>query len=454
MAYKEAVFIPPFCKRHVHGLCSRSASLLFGKSSQRYQRQPAKIFLVFLKFPCKFEGKSRNFKKVTMERIRYIKEIEDQFAVHPICAILGPRQVGKMTLAKMYAEKHLHTARFFDLEDPADLVALENPMTVLSNISQRLIVIDEIQRRPNLFPVLRVIVDKFEEKHKFLILGSASRDLIRQSSETLAGRIGYIELPPFSLFETKDSSKLWLRGGFPRSYLARTNDASYLWRQSYITTFLENDIPNLGFQIPPQNLRRFWLMLAHYHVQIFNASELSKSLELSDHTVRRYLDILSGTFMIRIVPAWFENLPKRQVKSPKIYFRDSGILHALLGIKEMQELQRYPRLGSFWEGFALEEIVRTLTLQQGEYYFWSTHAHAELDLFVIKHGKRLGFEFKYGDEPRTTKSMHIALEDLKLDHLGIIYPGNKIFPISDKISVYGLETIETGEFLSKLTQQF
>lgn len=383
-----------------------------------------------------------------MERTRYIGEIASQLRVHPICAILGPRQVGKTTLALAYAKSHFpDNARTFDLEDPADLAALENPMTVLSSITQTLIIIDEIQRRPDLFPILRVLVDRFEGKHKFLILGSASRDLIRQSSETLAGRIGYIELPPFSLFETKENSKLWLRGGFPRSFLAATDGDSYLWRQSYITTFLENDIPNLGFQIPPQNLRRFWLMLAHYHGQIFNASELGKSLEVSDHTVRRYLDILAGTFMVRILPPWFENLQKRQVKSPKIYFRDSGILHALVGIKDMQELQRYPRLGSFWEGYALEEVIRTLNAQQGEYYFWATQADAELDLLIIKDGKRLGFEFKYADAPKTTKSMHIALHDLELDKLIVVYPGNKVFPITEKISACGLETIATDEFI-------
>jgi uncharacterized protein len=386
---------------------------------------------------------SRNF----MKRTLYLEEIKKHFRVHTVCAILGPRQVGKTTLAKMYIEQHFpQDAYFFDLENPIDLARLENPMLALESLPQQLIVIDEIQRRPDLFPVLRVLADREHTKQKFLILGNASRDIIAQSSETLAGRIGYIELPPFSLFEVKDSKKLWSRGGFPRSYLAETDQDSYVWRQSYITTFLERDIPNLGFNVPPQQMRRFWFMLAHYHGQIFSTHELSKSLAVSDHMVRKYLDILSGTFMIRILYPWFENLQKRQVKSPKIYFRDSGILHALLGITDDMQLQTYPKLGSFWEGFALEEIIRIFEASSNECYFWATHADAELDLFIIKNNKRLGFEFKYTDAPKITKSMHIAQEDLNLDHLAIVYPGDQVFPLSDKISVYGLETIVNGKF--------
>jgi uncharacterized protein len=386
-----------------------------------------------------------------MKRTHYLREITKQFRVHSVCAILGPRQVGKTTLAHMFIEEHFsNQAYFFDLENPLDLARLENPMLTLETISQPLIVIDEIQRRPELFPILRVLVDRKEKKQHFLILGSASRDLIAQSSETLAGRIGYIELPPFSLFEAKNSTQLWSRGGFPRSYLAETDSDSYLWRQSYITTFLERDIPNLGFTIPAQQMRRFWLMLAHYHGQIFNAAELARSLAISDHMVRKYLDVLAGTFMVRILPPWFENLHKRQVKSPKIYFRDSGILHALLGITDATQLQTFPKLGSFWEGFALEEIIRKLDAAQGEYYFWATQADAELDLFIIKNGKRIGFEFKYTDAPKITKSMRIAQEDLKLDHLIVMYPGKEIFPLSETIQAYGLETIANGEFIKKM----
>jgi len=386
-----------------------------------------------------------------VKRDSYLKEINMHFGVHPVCALLGPRQVGKTTLAKMYAKTYnSNDVHFFDLENPLDLARLNNPMLALSDLSESLIVIDEIQRKPELFPVLRVLVDQEEKNRKFLILGSASRDLIKQSSETLAGRIGYIELPPFSLFEVKESKKLFLRGGFPRSYLASSNEKSFLWRSNYISTFLERDIPNLGFEIPPQQMRRFWTMLAHYHGQIFNASQLSRSLGISDTTVRKYLDILAGTFMVRTLSPWFENLKKRQVKSPKIYFRDNGILHTLVGIENEKQLHVNPKLGAFWEGFALEEIIRTLKLSTQECYFWATQAKAELDLFIIKGGKRLGFEFKYVDAPKTTKSMHIAIQDLKLDHLGIVYPGNKIFPIRKNITAYGLETIATGDFLKKI----
>ncbi len=375
-----------------------------------------------------------------MQRPKYLSDIEQQFNIHPICAILGPRQVGKTTLAKMFIERHpKEKVHFFDLENPLDLSRLENPMLALSKLSNQLIIIDEIQRRPELFPVIRVLVDEVKSKRKFLILGSASRDLIRQSSETLAGRIGYLELMPFSLDEVQNTPLLWLRGGFPRSFLATNNEDSFLWRQSYITTFLERDIPSLGFQIPPPQMRRFWLMLVHYHGQIFTAAELGKSLGISGHTVRKYLDILAGTFMIRVLNPWFENLEKRQIKSPKIYFRDSGILHALLGLRNESELDVYPKLGSFWEGFALEEIIRQLHAAPEECYFWGTQSGAELDLLIVKDGKRLGFEFKYTDRPKVTPSMLIACKDLKLDHLYVIFPGNQGFPLTEQITASGLD---------------
>ncbi len=373
-----------------------------------------------------------------MERPHYQKSIEKQFRVHPACGLLGPRQVGKTTLAQMFIESHPPDGvRRFDLENPLDLAKLDNPMLALSKPLFGLIVIDEIQLRPDLFPVLRVLIDETKGR-KFLILGSASRELIRQSSETLAGRIGYIELMPFSLEETGSNPLLWLRGGFPLSFLAQNDEESFLWRQSYITTFLERDISNLGFQIPPQQMRRFWFMLAHYHGQIFNASEIGKSLAISDHSVRRYLDILAGTFMIRILSPWFENLEKRQVKSPKIYFRDSGILHALLGIRNEAELDVYPKLGSFWEGFALEEICRQMEAAPEECYFWKTQAGAELDLLILKNGKRIGFEIKYTDQPKITRSMRIAFHDLKLDHLYVVFPGKTSFPLDVQITAHGL----------------
>ncbi|MBM3892769.1 ATP-binding protein [Candidatus Dependentiae bacterium] len=372
-------------------------------------------------------------------RPHYLDEIMRIFRMHSVCGLLGPRQVGKTTLARAFVTQHLPgQARVFDLEDSTDLALFQEPKQLLEQEPEKLIVIDEVQMRPELFPTLRVLVDKPDHKRKVLILGSASRDFIKQSSETLAGRIGYIELPPFSLVETKDIYKLWLRGGFPLAHTALTEKDSLLWRRNYISSYLQRDLPALGFDIPPAQLQRFWLMLAHYHGNIFNASEIAKSLGISGHTVRRYLDILAGTFMVRILLPWFENISKRQVKSPKIYFRDSGILHALMSIPTMDALYAHPKFGSFWEGFALEETIRSLGVTAEECFFWATQADAELDLLVFKDGKRLGFEFKYTDSPKITKSMHIALADLKLDHLTVVYPGTKSFKLAENITVRGL----------------
>lgn len=378
-----------------------------------------------------------------VDRSFYLNAIDHQFEVHAACALLGPRQVGKTTLAKKYIESYpKERVSFFDLENPLDLARLENPMLTLSKLSHHLIVIDEIQRRPELFTILRVLIDEKKER-KFLILGSASRELIHQSSETLAGRIGYIELMPFSLEEVNDLEKLWVRGGFPVSYLASNEASSFTWRQSYVTTFLERDISNLGFQIPPQQMRRFWLMLTHYHGQQFKTSEIGKSLGVSDHLVRKYLDILAGTFMVRILPPWFENLQKRQVKMPKIYFRDSGIFHYLLGLHTISDMDIHPKLGSFWEGFALEEVIRRLKASSEECYFWGVHGGAKLDLLIVKDGKRLGFEIKYTDHPKITPSMKSALNDLQLTHLYVIFPGEVQFPLSEHMTAWGLKILST-----------
>lgn len=377
-----------------------------------------------------------------MDRKQYFLEISRQFRVHRVCGLLGPRQVGKTTLAQQFsASLPAETVHTFDLENPLDLVKLDNPMLTLKPLMapNALIIIDEIQRRPGLFPTLRVLVDASPQT-KVLILGSASRDLIQQSSETLAGRIGYIELFPFSLQELADQQALWLRGGFPSSYLAQTTEDSFLWREAYIRTFLERDIPTLGFNVPAQQVYRFWMMLCHYHGQTCNFSEIARSLGISDYTVRKYLDILVGTFMIRTLHPWFENISKRQVKAPKIYFRDSGILHALLGIKDQKQLLSYPRLGAFWEGFALEEILRAYKAKPEECFFWGTQSGAELDLLLHRNGQRIGFEFKYSDAPKMTPSMHTAHKDLSLDHLHVIYPGNQTFHLSEKTTVWGLQT--------------
>jgi uncharacterized protein len=374
-----------------------------------------------------------------MNRNSYIRKIERAFQIHPIVAILGPRQCGKTTLAKIFADSiaKILSIVHFDLENPRDLIKLDNPLLALEN-QEGLIVIDEIQLRPDLFPVLRVLADKNKKKQKYLILGSASRDLIRQSSESLAGRIAYIELPPFSVFETHEIEKLWVRGGFPLSYLASSDYESSEWRRNYITTFLERDIPALGIKIAPQNLRRFWMMLVHYHGNVFNASAIGNSLGISHTAIRNYLDILSGTFMIRQLMPWQENIKKRQVKAPKIYFRDSGIMHSLLNISAFKDLQNFPQLGASWEGFALEEVIRNQNVDAEDCYFWATHSGAELDLLIVKGQKRVGFEFKYSDSPKVTKSMQIAFDDLHLDNLYLIYPGKDSFRLTEKITAIGL----------------
>ncbi|MGE3954825.1 MAG: ATP-binding protein [Parachlamydiales bacterium] len=376
-----------------------------------------------------------------MKRPKYLKQIEIQLKVHPVCGLLGPRQVGKTTLAQMFIEANGHQKVYrFDLENPLDLAKLDNPMLALSKLKDCLIVIDEIQLRPNLFPVLRVLVDEKGAGRRFLIVGSASRDLIRQSSETLAGRIGYIELMPFSLSESDHLPLLWLRGGFPRSFLAQSDEESFLWRQALVQTFLERDIPSLGFRIPPAQLRRFWLMLAHYHGQLFNASELARSLQISAPTVRHYLDILAGTFMVRVLTPWYENLGKRQIKSPKIYFRDSGLLHTLVGVHNERELDTHPKLGAFWEGFALEEVIREKGAAIEECYFWATQSGAALDLLLLQGGKRIGYEFKYSDQPKLTASMKTAMADLKLEHLYVVSPGDHHFPLAEGVTACGLSS--------------
>jgi hypothetical protein len=371
-----------------------------------------------------------------LKRELYLHLLQEQMKIHPVVALLGPRQCGKTTLAEIFSSSYNGTTHRFDLENPQDLLALSTPMVVLDRLTG-LVIIDEIQRLPEIFPILRVLSDK--KQASYLILGSASRDLIKQSSETLAGRIGYIELTPFLMVEGCMLNQLLVRGGFPRSYLASDDRESHLWRESYIQTFLERDIPNLGFNISPLLLRRFWMMLTQVHGSILNMSNLAVSLGVSAHSIRHYVDILAGTFMVRLMPPWFENIHKRQVKASKIFFRDSGLLLTLLGIHNEKELLMHPKLGAIWEGFALEQVIQSLRLRPEESFFWRTQDGAELDLLVFTEGKRLGFEFKFSDSPKTTKSMHSALSDLKLDHLFVIYPGQREIPLKDNISIIGLE---------------
>ena len=356
--------------------------------------------------------------------------------IFPVVAILGPRQCGKTTLAKILKADH-----YFDLENPQDAILLDQPQLALEDL-KGVIVIDEIQRKPDLITLLRYLVDQ-NKKQKFVILGSASRDLIRQSSETLAGRIAYHYLGGFRLsdIEPAKAKTLWLRGGLPRSFLAASDGASLTWRSQYITTFLERDIPQLGINIPARTLRQFWTMLSHYHGQIINYAELGRSFGVSDMTVRKYCDILEGTFMIRILQPWYANIGKRLVKRPKFYLRDSGLYHALSSIETTKQLTAWPRLGASWEGFALECVCRILGKQDSELYFWHTHAGAELDLFWPNKGKNWGVEFKYEDAPRLTRSMQIATEDLQLAKLWVVYPGKKEYLLAKNISVLPLEMI-------------
>jgi hypothetical protein len=354
----------------------------------------------------------------------------------PVTAILGPRQCGKTTLARTLAADS-----YFDLENPQDLARLEQPQLALEDLTG-LIVIDEIQRLPDLFPLLRYLVDQGKGR-KFIILGSASRDLIRQSSESLAGRIAYLQLGGFRLSDIDPGAikTLWWRGGLPRSFLAASDDESLLWRNQYVTTFLERDIPQLGITIPARTLRRFWTMLSHYHGHILNYAELGRSFGISDMTVRKYCDILEGTFMVRILQPWFVNIGKRLVKRPKLYLRDSGLFHALLSIETPEQLHASPRLGASWEAFALDGVCRTLGKEDGDLYFWNTHAGAELDLFWQARGQNWGVEFKYEDAPRLTRSMKTALEDLELERLWVVYPGKAAYTLSEKIQVLPLADV-------------
>jgi predicted AAA+ superfamily ATPase len=360
---------------------------------------------------------------------------------NPIVAILGPRQCGKTTLSRQFFSQWSKNVTVFDLENPRDTQRLREPLLALENI-EGLIIIDEIQRSPDLFPVLRVLADR-HKKTKYLILGSASRDLIRQSSESLAGRISYAEIGGFSLqlLGASKAEKLWIRGTFPKSFLASSEAASYQWRHDFIVTFLERDIPQLGINIPAKSLDRFWKMLAHYHGQIFNASEIGKSLSISDHTAQRYLDLLSGTFMVRQLRPWYYNTKKRIIKRPKVYFRDSGILHALFTLEGKKDVLLHPKLGASWEGFALEEAIKTVRLKEDEAFFWGVHAAAEIDLVFQKKGGLYGVEVKYGQAPTLTQSMRSALKELSLKHLWIIYPGKESYFLDRNVTVIPLSDL-------------
>lgn len=372
-----------------------------------------------------------------LDRSKDLKGVKLLMEVFPIAAILGPRQAGKTTLAKTFKPDHI-----FDLENPRDLGILSEPQLALENL-KGLIMIDEVQRKPELFPLLRYLVDE-NPNQKFLILGSASSNLKQQSGESLAGRVGYHYLTGFNLEEVGNENieKLLVRGGFPKSFLANSEEGSVLWRNNFISTFLERDLNMLGVNIPSSVMFRFWTMLSHYHGQTLNYSELGRSFGISHNTAKNYISILEDTFMVRILMPWFANVKKRLVKQPKIYIRDTGIFHALQSINSFEELKFHPKLGASWEGFAIEEIVSFLGKRDNEVFFYAAHSGVEVDLFFLDKGKKVGVEFKFKDAPRTTKSMHNAIEDLELDILWVVYPGDKFYQLTEKIFVLPITQLE------------
>ena len=363
-----------------------------------------------------------------LPRPRELEAVRARLRRAPVTALLGPRQCGKTTLAQSLEAEHL-----FDLEDPRSLVRLDEPQTALEGLTGT-VVIDEVQRKPELFPLLRVLADR-QQATRYLLLGSASPDLVKEVSESLAGRVAYHDLGPLAVDETgvHEWRRLWLRGGFPRSYLADDDTASDLWREDFIRSYLERDVPALGISIPAETLRRFWVMVSHYHGQVLNLSELGRSFGVSDHTVRRYLEILSGTFMIRLLPPWHANVGKRLVKAPKLYIRDSGLFHALHTIATPLQLESHPKLGASWEGFAMEQAIRLTGVAHP--HFWRTHTGAELDLVWQAHGALWGMEFKYQDAPGMTRSIRAVMRDLPLRHLWIVYPGPDRYQLDKAVSV-------------------
>lgn len=377
-----------------------------------------------------------------IKRQTEIRNIKSLLKTHPVVGIIGARQVGKTTLARQITESMKGPCSFFDLENPEDLSRLSDPMLALKDL-KGLVVIDEVQQYPDIFRILRVLSDRQRRPSRFLILGSASPELLRQTSETLAGRIIYYQLKGFSLEEIgmKQANKLWLRGGFPRSFLARSLNESSEWRKGFIRTFLERDLPQLGITIRAVTLRRFWSMVAHYHGQLWNSSEFGRSFGVADTTVRNYLDLLTSTFVLRQLSPWYENISKRQVKAPKVYVSDTGILHALLNIKSMDDLQKNPKVGASWEGFVIEQLIHKYKATSEECFFWATHGGTELDLLIIKGGERLGFEIKLTSSPVVTPSMRNSLSALKLNRLTVIHAGDRTFLLDKKIQAVAFKDI-------------
>ena len=374
-----------------------------------------------------------------VERPSHLERLRELLGQFPVVGLIGARQVGKTTLAKTFAAGFPGEVTHFDLENPRHLYRLEDPLFALEDL-RGLVILDEIQLRPEIFPVLRVLADREGSPARFLVLGSASPGLLRQGSESLAGRIAFHELGGLSLEEVgpEHTETLWLRGGFPLSYLAVSEAASGLWRQQFIRTYLERDLSELGIQLPTTTMRRFWGMLAHYHGEIWNGSELARAFAVSDKTVRGYLDTLCATFMAKRLEPWYENMAKRQVKSPKIYLADSGILHTLLGLESREDLLSHPKVGASWEGFAIGEVVAHLGARPEECFFWKLHSGPELDLLVRRGNQRRGFELKLTSSPRVTSSMRSALEDLDLEDLVVIHAGSESYPLAPQIRAVAL----------------
>jgi predicted AAA+ superfamily ATPase len=379
-----------------------------------------------------------------IDRELHARQITGLLRRFPVVAILGARQVGKTTLAASIAPTLSNHISRFDLENPSDLARLADPMLALQE-PKGLVVLDEVQRRPELFPVLRVLADRKPVRTRFLVLGSAAPDLLRQSSESLAGRIAYYELPGLAVREVsfEHADRLWVRGGFPRSFLSRSDRESMEWRQSFIRTFLERDLPALGVNVAADTMRRFWSMIAHHHAQLWNASEIGRSFGVADTTVRNYLDKLTDALVVRQLKPWHENLGKRQVKSPKIFVRDSGLLHALLNLPTKRDIEGHPKLGASWEGFIIDQLVQQLGVSPEETYHWRTHQGAELDLLVVRGGLRLGFEVKRTVAPTLTPSMRSAMHDLKLKSLTVVHAGDQTFPLAKQVQAVAFRDVLT-----------
>ncbi len=377
-----------------------------------------------------------------LERTKHEKTLRERLDDYPVVGLVGARQVGKTTLARKIVRQWPEPTHFFDLESSDDIFRLADPLFALSSL-RGLIVLDEVHQMPDIFATIRVLADRDSNPAKFMVLGSALPELLKQTSESLAGRISYHELPGLNVSETgiEHSEDLWLRGGFPKSFVAANQSKSNRWRKDFIRTYLERDIPQFGIRIPGISIERFWMMLSHYHAQVWNGSEIGRAFGVSHTTAQRYLELLQSTFMVRCLQPWHANIKKRQVKSPKVYIRDSGIAHSLLRIKTFEELICHPKVGATWEGFVIENLIQILDLDDRDCYFWSTHSGAEIDMIVNSGGRLRGFEIKRTSSPGVTRSIRSALSDLDLERVDVVYPGNESYALSDRVNAVAVSDI-------------